>query len=158
MLRRAAREASPGMRVLVAPALADLVRFLPEEVTPCASTERPDGGFDVAFLDAEEVSKSGAISMVDPTAGAAAHDASHVVVVMSHAREDGTPAIVDHVHAASAGAIAKRIVTELAVLDVTDEGLRLRELAPRTTAREVLERTGTPLVAGPDLREVAVSD
>ena len=38
-----------------------------------------------------------------------------------------------------------RIITDLAVIDVTDDGLVLRELAPDVTVEQVREATGAPL-------------
>jgi hypothetical protein len=49
-------------------------------------------------------------------------------------------------------AMARRIITDLGVLDVTAEGLVLRELAPGISARTVQEHSEVPLLAGPDLR------
>jgi 3-oxoacid CoA-transferase subunit B len=42
--------------------------------------------------------------------------------------------------------VVNRIITELAVLDVTPEGLVLRELAPGIGADELREKTGVPLI------------
>jgi 3-oxoacid CoA-transferase subunit B len=42
------------------------------------------------------------------------------------------------------------------VIDVTREGLVLREVAPGVSAREVQEKTQPKVVAGPDLREMTV--
>ena len=37
------------------------------------------------------------------------------------------------------------IITDLCVLEVSESGLRLRELAPGVTAREVIAKTGAPV-------------
>jgi 3-oxoacid CoA-transferase subunit B len=47
-----------------------------------------------------------------------------------------------------------RIITDLAVIDVTPQGLVLREIAPETTVEEVTRLTGAAL--GPDPRGVRV--
>ena len=41
--------------------------------------------------------------------------------------------------------MVQRIITDLAVIDVTDDGLVLRELAPDVTLEQVREATGAPL-------------
>ena len=47
-----------------------------------------------------------------------------------------------------------RIITDLAVIDVTPDGLVLREVAPGVSAREVQERTEPTLIVAPALREM----
>jgi 3-oxoacid CoA-transferase subunit B len=47
-----------------------------------------------------------------------------------------------------------QIITELASIDVTPEGLVLREVAPGVSAREIQEKTEPRLLVGPDLREM----
>jgi 3-oxoacid CoA-transferase subunit B len=44
--------------------------------------------------------------------------------------------------------VVHRIITDLCVLDVTDHGLVLRELAPGVTEEEVRAKTGAPITAG----------
>jgi acyl CoA:acetate/3-ketoacid CoA transferase beta subunit len=48
-------------------------------------------------------------------------------------------------------AVLHRILTDLAVMDVTPDGLLLLELAPGVSAREVQEKTEAKLVAAPGL-------
>ena len=50
-----------------------------------------------------------------------------------------------------------RIITDLAVLDVTPEGLILKELAPGVSARDVQERTEPTVKVPPDLTEMRFS-
>ena len=48
------------------------------------------------------------------------------------------------------------IITDLAVIDVTDEGLLLKEVAPGWTAEEVQALTEPQLTVSPDLKEITV--
>lgn len=46
--------------------------------------------------------------------------------------------------------VVQRIITDLAVIDVTEHGLVLRELAPGVTAEEVQQKTDPPLTLALD--------
>jgi 3-oxoacid CoA-transferase subunit B len=79
--------------------------------------------------------------------------ARRVVVIMEHAAKDGTPKILKECNLPLTGrSVVHRIITDLATIDVTPDGLVLREVAPNVSAREVQERTEPTLKVGPDLK------
>ena len=75
------------------------------------------------------------------------HGAKKVIVLMEHNARDGSYKIVEECSLPYTGrGVVQRIITDLCVLDVTDAGLVLRELAPGVTEAEVRERTEPELV------------
>lgn len=79
--------------------------------------------------------------------------ARRVIIAMEHATKDGKPKILKQCSLPLTGvAIVNQIVTELGLMDVTPEGLVLREVAPAVTPQQVQQATEAKLHIAPDLK------
>lgn len=116
------------------------------------------GHVDLAILGAMQVSSSGDLANWSIPGGRTmgiggamdlATGARRVIALTTHVTKTGEPKLVATCTypLTSRGAVS-RVITDLAVIDITADGFALVELAPDVTADEVREKTAAPLIVG----------
>lgn len=137
----------------------------------CESLAMIRGGYmDVAVLGALQVSEKGDLAgWNNPERGFPEHigniggsmdlavGARKVIVAMEHVTTKGDYKVVKKcTYPVTAVGVVKMIVTDLAVMEVTDKGLVLKEVAPGLTAENVQSVTEPRLIVSPDLKEMSL--
>jgi len=122
------------------------------------------GHLDISVMGAYQVSEKGDLAnymvperQVGTIGGAMdlAFGAKRLIIAMNHTTKTGEPRIVKKCsYELTAPACVDLIVTDIAVIEVTDQGLVLRETAPGWTPEEVQTITEPTLIVAPDCREI----
>jgi 3-oxoacid CoA-transferase subunit B len=164
--QRAAREARDENRVLVGSGLGEEVRRYLSERVRVVPSGNGTKSVDVAFVSVEEVCEQGGIARKPRSnhkppgnnSNCRTLIAKRTVIILP--RESEKKNEIEKL-ARWAKEVTKnreelRVITQLAVIDLTATGIVIREVAPGVSARDVQETTSASLLAGPDLSEIRV--
>jgi 3-oxoacid CoA-transferase subunit B len=122
------------------------------------------GKVDLTILGAMEVSDTGDIAnwkipgkMVKGMGGAMdlVVSAKNIIVAMMHTNPKGESKLLTHCVLPLTGiGCVKKIVTDLAVLDITEAGFRLLERAPDVSVEEIIAKTAGRLIVEGEIPEI----
>ncbi|MCK5847174.1 MAG: CoA transferase subunit B [Bacteroidales bacterium] len=122
------------------------------------------GHIDLTVLGAFEVTENGDISswkipgkMVKGMGGAMdlVAAAKNIIVATTHTDRDGNPKLKKKCDLPLTGVnCVKKIVSDMAVIEVTDKGFKLLERAPGVSVEEIINATGAPLIIEGDIPEM----
>ena len=81
--------------------------------------------------------------------------AKNIIVATTHTDRAGNPKLKKECTLPLTGIkCVKKIVTDLAVIEVTDKGFKLLERAPGVSVEEIIEKTGAPVIVEGDIPEM----
>lgn len=125
------------------------------------------GHIDVTVMGAFQVNETGGFaSWMNPSRGLngvgniggsmdLASSARKLFIAMEHTTRDGIPKLVRELtYPATARKKVNKIFTDLAVLDVVEEGILLREIYPGLAVEDIQSVTEPKLLVAPDLKEI----
>ncbi|WP_096440246.1 CoA transferase subunit B [Alteribacter populi] len=121
------------------------------------------GHIDVAILGAMEVAENGDLAnwmipgkMIKGMGGAMdlVHGAKKVVIIMEHVNRSGEPKILKGCSLPLTGKqVVNRIITDRAVIDITDDGLLLKEIIGDYSVEDIQKVTEPKLIVDPQLKK-----
>ena len=125
------------------------------------------GRLSLSIMGGRQISAKGDLanwsSQISPKAGGIggsmdlAVGAKRLVITMAHITKSGEPKIVKECHLPlTANKCVNRIITDAAVIDVTEEGLVLKELAPGWRPEDVQAITEPHLIIAEDIEEMSL--